>query len=69
MISLASIAQQYQQPLLEKYGYLMQTDHQRALKQIIACHTSRAGAMLYHCDPPAGTDTAPRVSIPPIMTG
>ena len=51
MISLASIAQQYQQPLLDKYGNLMQVDHRRALQQIMACHTTRAGAMLYHCDP------------------
>jgi hypothetical protein len=51
MISLASIAKQYQQPLLEQYGDKMQADHRRALQKIIACHTSQAGAMLYHCDP------------------
>ncbi|MCG6202614.1 IS91 family transposase [Psychromonas antarctica] len=50
MISLASIAQKYQQALLEKYGYKMQNTHRHALKQIIACHTAQAGAMLYHCD-------------------
>lgn len=50
MISLASIAKQYQQQLLDKYGYKMQNTHRYALKQIIACHTSQAGAMLYHCD-------------------
>ena len=50
MISLASIAKQYQQPLLDKYGGKMQNTHRHAIKQIIACHTSQAGAMLYHCD-------------------
>jgi hypothetical protein len=50
MISLASIAKQYQQPFLEKYGGKMQSTHRYALKQIIACHTPQAGAMLYHCD-------------------
>jgi len=50
MISLASIAKQYQQQLLDKYGYKMQKTHRYALKQIIACHTSQAGSMLYHCD-------------------
>ena len=51
MISLASIAQQYQQPLLDKYSEKMKNDHRHALQQIIKCHTPRAGAMLYHCDP------------------
>ena len=50
MISLASIAEKYQQQLLDKQGNNMQTAHQHALKQIIACHTPQAGAMLYHCD-------------------
>ena len=50
MISLASIAKQYQQPLLNKYSDKMQNTHRHALKQIIACHTSQAGAMLYHCE-------------------
>ena len=52
MISLASIAKQYQQPLLDKHGDKMQTVHPRALQQIIACHIRipDAGAMLYHCD-------------------
>jgi hypothetical protein len=51
MISLASIAQQYQQPLLDKYGENMQNNHRHALQKIINCHTPRAGAMLYHCNP------------------
>ena len=51
MISLASIAKQYQQSLLEKQGSNMQNIHRYALKQIISCHTSQAGALLYHCDP------------------
>ncbi len=50
MISLASIAKQYQQLLLDKYSDKMQANHRHALQQIIACHTPRAGAMLYHCD-------------------
>ena len=55
MISLASIAQQYQQPLLDKYGEKIKNDHRHALQQIINCHTPRAGALLYHCDPlPSG---------------
>ena len=50
MISLASIAQRYQQVLRDKYGNKMQREHRYALQQIIACHTPLAGAMLYHCD-------------------
>jgi len=50
MISLALIAEKYQQQLIDKYGDKMQTVHRHALKQIITCHTPRAGAMLYHCD-------------------
>lgn len=50
MIRLAMIAQRYQQQLLDKYSDKMQSAHRYALKQIIACHTSQAGAMLYHCD-------------------
>lgn len=50
MISLASIANQYQQQLLNKYANKMQHAHRRALHQIIACHTPQAGAMLFHCD-------------------
>ena len=50
MLSLASIAKQYQQPFLKKYGSQMQNTHRYALKQIIACHTPQAGAILYHCD-------------------
>jgi hypothetical protein len=50
MIRLALIAQRYQQQLLDKYSNKMQTVHRHALKQIITCHTTQAGAMLYHCD-------------------
>lgn len=50
MINLASIAKQYQQKLLNKYGYTMQNTHRHALNKIIACHTSQSGAMLFHCD-------------------
>ena len=50
MIKLALIAQRYQQQLLDKCADKMQSVHRRALQQIIACHTPRAGAMLYHCD-------------------
>jgi hypothetical protein len=50
MISLAFIAEKYQQKLLEKQGDKIQTVHRHALKKIIACHTPLAGAMLYHCD-------------------
>ena len=50
MISLALIAEKYQQQLIYKYGDKMQTVHRHALKQIITCHTPRAGAMSYHCD-------------------
>jgi len=50
MISLASIGKRYQQPLLDKYGCKMQATHRQALRQINACHTPQAGAMLYHCD-------------------
>ena len=36
MIRLALIAEKYQQELLDKYGDKMQSDHRRALQQIIA---------------------------------
>lgn len=51
MISLASIAKQYQKDFERDYGQLMQSNHRRALKQIIQCHTPQAGALLYHCEP------------------
>ena len=56
MIELAKIAKHYQSQLLSEYGHLMKIAHHRALKQIIACHTPQAGAMLYHCDN-CSTDT------------
>jgi hypothetical protein len=34
----------------QRYGKKLQGKHYRAIKQIIACHTPAAGAMLYHCD-------------------
>ena len=40
MISLASIAQRYQQSLLDKYGNKMHSEHRYALQQIIACHNT-----------------------------
>ena len=78
MISLASIAQRYQQSLLDKYGNKMHSEHRYALQQIIACHTPQAGAMLYHCDhcnlactlfPSCGHRHCRPVSIVPIMIG
>ena len=50
MIKLSLIAEQYQQQFLDKYSDKLKPVHRRALQQIIACHTPRAGAMLYHCD-------------------
>ena len=56
MIELAQVAKYYQDQLLSEYGHVLQASHHRALKQIIACHTPQAGAMLYHCDN-CSTDT------------
>jgi hypothetical protein len=50
MINLATIAQKYQEMFEQRYSKKLQAKHYRALKQIIACHTPAAGAMLYHCD-------------------
>ena len=50
MIELAHIAKQYQDELKQAYSKQMKGIHHQALKQIIACHTPQAGAMLYHCD-------------------
>lgn len=50
MISLASVATQYQDDFKKNYGHLMQTIHYRALDKIIQCHTPQAGALLYHCN-------------------
>lgn len=51
MISLASIAQQYEVEFVRDYGHSMESNHRRALQQIIQCHTPQAGALLYHCEP------------------
>jgi hypothetical protein len=50
MSKLATIARGYQHELKQKYAKQMKGVHHQALKQIIACHTPQAGAMLYHCD-------------------
>ena len=50
MNALATIARHYQHQLIQKYAKQMKNVHHSALKQIIACHTPQAGAMLYHCD-------------------
>jgi len=50
MINLATIAKKYQATFEMRYGKKLQAKHFRALKQIMACHTSTAGALLYHCD-------------------
>jgi hypothetical protein len=50
MSKLASIAKHYQHEFKQKYAKQMRGVHHQALKQIMACHTPQAGAMLYHCD-------------------
>jgi hypothetical protein len=50
MIELAQIARQYQNAFTQKYATQMKGVHHQALRQIMACHTPQAGAMLYHCD-------------------
>jgi hypothetical protein len=50
MINLAAIANKYHLMFEQRYAKKLQAKHYRALKQIIACHTPAAGAMLYHCD-------------------
>lgn len=78
MISLASIAKQYQQQLLDKYRYKMQATHctpsSRSSLVIhhkpVPCYITAIIAilpLLYF--PPADIDTALHVNILPIMTG
>ena len=50
MIKLAQIAEQYHDEVKKKYAKQMKGVHHQALKQIMACHTPQAGAMLFHCD-------------------
>ena len=50
MINLATIANKYQAMFEQRYAKKLQAKHHYALKQMIACHTPAAGAMLYHCD-------------------
>lgn len=50
MIKLAQIAKHYHDACKQKYATQMKAVHHQALKQIMACHTPQAGAMLYHCD-------------------
>ncbi len=50
MIELAQIARHYQEPFTQQYAKQMKGVHHQALKQIMACHTPQAGAMLFHCD-------------------
>lgn len=50
MIELSAIAKHYHDEFKQKYAKQMKGVHHQALKQIMACHTPQAGAMLYHCD-------------------
>jgi hypothetical protein len=51
MITLAQLATQYRQSLIQTYGHLMRPEHHFALRALIDCRTSAYGEMAYRCDP------------------
>lgn len=51
VITLAELASQYRQSLIETYGHLMKPGHHFALRALIDCRTPAYGEMSYHCDP------------------
>ena len=51
MITLAELAREYRQPLVQTYGHLMKPEHHFALRALIDCRTPAYGEMTYRCDP------------------
>ncbi len=51
MITLAEVARDHQQALIQAYGHLMRPEHHFALRALIDCRTSAYGEMTYRCDP------------------
>ncbi len=51
MITLAEVARDYRQSLIQQYGHLMRPEHHFALRALIDCRTSALGEMTYRSDP------------------
>ncbi len=51
MITLAKLAREYRESLIQDYGHLMRPEHHFALRALIDCRTPAYGEMSYHCDP------------------
>jgi len=51
MITLAELARDYRQALIQNYGHRMRPEHHFALRALIDCRTPAYGEMAYCCDP------------------
>ncbi|MCP3689235.1 MAG: transposase [Gammaproteobacteria bacterium] len=51
MITLAELARDHRQTLVQKYGHLMRPEHHFALRALMGCRTSAMGEVTYRCDP------------------
>jgi hypothetical protein len=51
MITLAEVARDHRQALIQQYGHLMKPEHHFALRALINCRTPAYGEMSYRCDP------------------
>jgi hypothetical protein len=51
MITLAELAKDYRQSLIQVCGHLMRPEHHFALRALIDCRTPAYGEMTYDCDP------------------
>ena len=51
MITLAQLAREHRQALIQAYGERMRPEHHFALRALIDCRTLAYGEMTYRCDP------------------